>query len=147
PTATYVIVGDGDDRSRLERLVSNLELHPYVRFVGRAPQHELADYYRMADLFVMPSTGEGFGIVYLEAAASGLPVIASNCDGSVDALAEGCMGRLVNPKSSTDLFDAICSALEGRWSARPGDVARFSFENFSRHVDRLVQGLCYTPRN
>ena len=70
---------------------------PLCALLGRLHGQELLDYYRLADVFVMPSTGEGFGIVFLEASATGLPVIAGNRDGSVDALAEGRIGTLVDP--------------------------------------------------
>ena len=65
------MVGDGTDRPRLERLAH--ELGVPVTFYGRAPDAELADLYRACDLFVMPSRKEGFGYVFIEAMACGLP--------------------------------------------------------------------------
>jgi glycosyltransferase involved in cell wall biosynthesis len=70
-----------------------------VTFAGQVPDEELPDYSALAHVFAMPSTGEGFGIVFLEAAATGLPIVGGNRDGSVDALAEGRIGRLVDPSS------------------------------------------------
>ena len=78
-----------------------------VRFVGQVARQELPDYYRLADVFVMPSTGEGFGIVFLEASAADLPVIGGNRDGSVDALAEGRIGTLIDPDDVHGLVEAI----------------------------------------
>src|SRR5262249_30608786 len=65
----YLIVGDGDDRPRLEALATECGVAERVRFVGLVRAEELPDYFRLADVFVMPSTGEGFGIVFLEAMA------------------------------------------------------------------------------
>ena len=90
----------------------------------------------------MPSTGEGFGIVFLEAAAAGLPVIGGNRDGSVDALADGRIGRLVDPSSQDEIADAVVEALEGRGRGDPAEVERFRFENFSRSCRRPRQKPC-----
>lgn len=89
PNLVYVIAGDGDDRLRLEKLAKDLGVHAAVRFTGRIDNNDLPDLYRMADVFVMPSTGEGFGIVFLEAMACGVPAVGSDSDGSIDALGEG----------------------------------------------------------
>ena len=93
----YVIAGEGDDRPRLESLTRELSVRNSVTFIERVSAAELPSIYRIADVFVMPSTGEGFGIVFLEAAASGLPVIGGSKDGSMDALLDGAIGRPVDP--------------------------------------------------
>ncbi len=91
--------------------------------------------------FAMPSTGEGFGIVFLEAAASGLPVIAGNRDGSVDALADGALGTLIDPDDRQQLAAAIIAALESRSPSNNEDVERFASSNFAEHVDEIVRHL------
>ncbi|MGQ0456066.1 MAG: glycosyltransferase family 4 protein [Hyphomicrobium sp.] len=141
PDVIYVIAGDGDDRPRLESLARQLGVSDNVRFVGRVADDALIDYYRTADVFVMPSTGEGFGIVFLEAAACGLPVIAGNGDGSVDALAEGAIGRLVSPGSANEISNAILAAVSRSPSDPCPSVARFQFANFAQHVDDLLASL------
>ena len=108
PDILYVIVGDGDDRPRLQHLAEHLRVADRVRFAGAVPAAELPDYYRLADLFVMPSTGEGFGIVYLEAMACGVPALGTGLDGSCDALRDGDLGISVG-KEALDV--AICGAL------------------------------------
>jgi phosphatidylinositol alpha-1,6-mannosyltransferase len=104
----YVVVGEGDDRARLERLADSLGVAEHLRLLGAvAPQH-LAEAYRMADLFVMPSTGEGFGIVFIEAMASGTPALGFAVAGARDALADGELGTLA---SADDLPAAIARLL------------------------------------
>jgi phosphatidylinositol alpha-1,6-mannosyltransferase len=92
----YVVVGDGDDRARLQNLANEPGLTERVRFVGVLAQDVLADVYRMADLFVMPSTGEGFGIAFLEAMACGTPALGLAAGGAVDALADGELGTVAS---------------------------------------------------
>lgn len=138
PDLDYVIVGDGDDRGRLERLAQELGVAGRVHFAGRVSDSELIDYYRLADVFVMPSTKEGFGIVFLEAAASGLPVIGGDRDGSADPLADGAIGTLVTP----DDIPALASAIEGALAGPrpdPARVARFRGEHFTAQVRALLQ--------
>jgi phosphatidyl-myo-inositol dimannoside synthase len=139
PTARYLIVGSGDDIARLEELARRTGVRERVVFAGAASPAKLADYFQIADVFAMPSTGEGFGIVFLEAAAAGLPVIAGNRDGSVDALADGAIGTLVDPDSRSALTRALVAGLEGRLPTGLDAVRRFEFANFADHVDELVR--------
>ena len=140
----YLIVGVGDDRPRLAALAQRMGVGPLVVFAGHVGETELPDHYALGDVYAMPSTGEGFGIVFLEAAASGLPVIGGNRDGSVDALADGRIGRPIDPESPGELRSALVAAL-ARTEAIPGrereSVARFRPENFTRHVDDLLHEL------
>ncbi|PPC86960.1 MAG: hypothetical protein CTY31_02315 [Hyphomicrobium sp.] len=138
PGTTYRIIGEGDDRARLMTLAQNIGVHESIEFVGHVPQHELQNHYARAHVFAMPSTGEGFGIVFLEAAAAGLPVIGGNLDGSVDALAEGRIGRLINPNNQGDLVAALVDALTDMQPKPSPDLNRFAFANFARHVDGLL---------
>lgn len=105
PDVLYLIVGDGNDAGRLKHLSGQLGLEENVRFFGRASDEQLPDIYAAADLFLLPnrreSTGagfsvEGFGIVLMEAAASGLPVIASRHGGATDAVVDGASGILLD---------------------------------------------------
>jgi glycosyltransferase involved in cell wall biosynthesis len=107
------------------------------------PEPELLDYFAVAHVFAMLSTGEGFGIAFIEAAASGLPVIGGNCDGSVDALADGRIGRLINPNSLAEIEGAMIDALLGHHPIVTGakESQRFGFRRFATHVDGLVASL------
>ena len=84
----YVVIGRGDDQPRLAQLAADLGVADRVIFAGFVPDEALIDHYRLADVYVMPSK-EGFGIVYLEAMACGVPVIAGDDDGSADPLQDG----------------------------------------------------------
>lgn len=107
PNLIYIIVGGGDDRPRLESLVRMSKLEGSVLFVGEIDNNLLVDFYNLCDIYVMPSSQEGFGIVFLEAAAFQKPVVAGNKDGSVDAVADGKTGILINPDSIQEIADAI----------------------------------------
>src|SRR5205823_13994683 len=108
---SYLIVGDGPDRRRLEQKAHQLGVEKRVVFAGRTSEEEKPDHYRLADAYVMPSSGEGFGIVFLEALACGIPVIGSKVDGSRDALLDGRLGILVNPTDPAELRAAIVQTL------------------------------------
>lgn len=97
PGIRYILGGRGRDRSRIERLAHDLGVRENLILTGYIPDHELEDHYNLCDVFSMPSKGEGFGIVYLEAMSCGKPVVAGNQDGSVDPLLNGQLGVLVNP--------------------------------------------------
>lgn len=142
PDAVYVIVGRGDNREALQRLAAEERVMDSVRFLGPLADEELRALYRAGRLFAMPSTREGFGIVFLEAAASGLPIIAGNRDGSVDALADGELGTLIDPGDTKGLVAAICEVLDRpRKSAVPEALARFASINFNAQVTRLVESI------
>jgi len=94
PNARLVLVGEGDDRLRLEGLVDTFGIRGGVRFVGAVSHEVVGDYYQAADLFVFPSTSETQGIVVLEALAYGLPVVATASDAAADLLSDGQAGVL-----------------------------------------------------
>ena len=74
----------------------DLDLNSRVVFTGFIPESEKADHYRLADAYAMPSWGEGFGFVFLEAMACGVPVVASAIDGGKEAVLDGKLGFVVN---------------------------------------------------
>ena len=140
PKAVYVIVGDGDGRDALEAHAAESGLlGDAVRFLGRLSDDDLLAFYRSSDVFIMPSTKEGFGIVFVEAAAAGLPVIAGDRDGSVDALADGALGRLIDPLSHEAIVAALVETLRGAPAPASVDVDRFAYAHFAGHVDALAR--------
>jgi len=140
PDLVYLIAGEGSDRPYLERAADALGVAGRVRFSGLVAARELPDHYRLADVFVMPCTLEGFGIVFLEAAASGLRPIGGNVDGACDALADGALGRLVDPRDPEALQRAIVAAL-GDARSDGAAARRFAPENFARHAQALARAL------
>jgi phosphatidylinositol alpha-1,6-mannosyltransferase len=139
PDVGYLVVGDGDDRARLEALAREQGVATRVVFTGHVAHGELPDFYRLADAFVMPSSGEGFGIAYLEAAACALPVLGSREAGAVDALADGEIGAFA-PADAEGLVGALRELL-ARPPADPRRVERFAPERFARHVGGLLETL------
>lgn len=114
PNIHYLLVGKGADRDRIEKLIKDNNLQDYVTLAGFIPDEELCDYYNLCDVFAMPSKGEGFGIVYLEALACGKPTIGGNQDGAIDALCNGELGVLVDPDNIEQIAQAIVDILQGK---------------------------------
>jgi phosphatidyl-myo-inositol dimannoside synthase len=137
PDLKYLIAGDGDDRPRLEAKAFDLGLANSVVFSGPVPEESKADYYRLADAYVMPSSGEGFGFVVIEAMACGIPVVVSATDGTREAVRGGELGFVVDPKDREALRKAVLEALCKPKCVPPG-LAYFSFEKFT---ERLVVAL------
>jgi glycosyltransferase involved in cell wall biosynthesis len=139
PGVRYLIAGDGTDRPRLEALAQALGVAERVVFAGRIPDAEKAAHYALADVYAMPSRGEGFGIVLIEAAACGVPIVGSRVDGSSEALLDGALGALVDPGKPDEIFEAIAAALRARRPhARNPAVAAFSAERFDARVAEWV---------
>jgi glycosyltransferase involved in cell wall biosynthesis len=107
PTLTLEIVGDGVLRGELEALAAKLNVLERVRFLGKVSDAELNAAYQRASIFVLPSTKEGFGIVYLEAWQQGLAVIAARGGATSEVVENGVDGLLVDPDSPTALVDVI----------------------------------------
>jgi phosphatidylinositol alpha-1,6-mannosyltransferase len=105
----YLIIGQGDDGARLEAFARATGVADRVRCFAAIGTRRLAEVYRMADLFVMPSTGEGFGIAFLEAMATGTPALGLAVGGAPDALADGELGIVVAEED--DLPTAIARLL------------------------------------
>lgn len=110
----YWIVGEGDDADRLRRMAADAGLDGRFQLLSGVGEDALPALFALADVFAMPSSGEGFGIAYLEAMAAGTPVLAGRIDGSRDALLDGQLGKLVDPASVSDVAQGIHELLEGR---------------------------------
>lgn len=137
PDLAYLVVGDGPDRPRLEAKAASLGLADRVVFAGHIPEYDKARHYRLADAFAMLGRGEGFGIVYLEALACGIPVVGSRIDGSRDALLGGRLGILVDPRDPEDVLDGLRRVLATPKGV-PADLAEYGSDRFEERVSRLI---------
>ena len=112
PPFRYVIVGNGEERARLESLARQHGVSDAVVFAGEVPPEDLPRYYAASDLFLLPNRDEngdieGFGIVFLEAAASGRPAIGGTTGGVPEAVADGSTGLLVGGTDVAELAGTI----------------------------------------
>jgi glycosyltransferase involved in cell wall biosynthesis len=139
PNLKYLVVGDGGDRTRLEAKARDFDVYDCVIFTGQIPETEKVAHYNLADVYVMPSSGEGFGIVLLEAAACGVPVIASRADGTREALLDGRLGRLVDPQNVDELVDAITKTLESSGRGRSPLIEHFAIPQFEERVSCWIE--------
>lgn len=137
PNLIYIIAGDGEYYPALKEKVENLELSKHVIFTGMVEESEKADLYRLADVYAMPSRGEGFGFVFLEAMACGVPVIASKVDGSREAVLDGQLGGIVDPDKPEELKNEIVKAF-GKPREIPEKLEYFSFHNFSERLYSII---------
>ena len=114
PDIKYILSGQYDSavEIRIKELIRSCGVEEQVILTGFLPETELADYFLLADLFVLPSKKEGFGIVFIEALACGLPVICGNADGSIDAIRNGELGTAINVRDQDELERTIIKYLE-----------------------------------
>ena len=141
----YLVAGGGNDAIGLRDRAAALGLGDRVNFTGLFPEEEKPDLYALADAYVMPSRGEGFGFVVLEALASGLPVVASKQDGTREAVRDGELGLLVDPANPSEIAQAIREALaRGERHIAPG-LDYFSFENFTRRTNEIIEKVRQSP--
>lgn len=139
----YMIIGkyDSEEKARLDKLISDLGLADKVVFTGFVSDEELADHFNLADVYVMPSEKEGFGIVFIEAMYYGKPVIAGNRDGSTDALDNGRLGTLVDPNDPAELSRAIAKIINSKASFIPDRDKvdqKFSYDQYKKNLERII---------
>ena len=136
PHVRYLIAGDGDERRRLEGLVHQFGLHDRIFFAGVVPNAELPAHYTACDVFVLPNRVdggdiEGFGIVFLEAAAAGRPVIGGDSGGVPEAVVRDRTGLLVDGSDIAQVSDAIARlAASAVLRERLGRAGRARVEEF-----------------
>lgn len=137
----YIIAGTGNDRPRLEAKAISLGVASRVVFTGFFTDEEKLDLYSLADVYVMPSRGEGFGFVFLEALASGVPVIGSKLDGGREAILDGKLGLLVDPTNPAEIEAAIRELLERPERVVPPLLEHYSFQNFIARTAGIVDDV------
>jgi len=142
PDFVYVLAGKADvtELNRLTILIEEYGLTDNVILTGFVPDLELDLHYQLADVFIMPSKAEGFGLVFIEAAAHGCAVVAGNADGSTDALLNGELGILIDPNSLAEIETAILTALpKGKQEAiKKICVEKFGYEVYKKKVAGLL---------
>jgi glycosyltransferase involved in cell wall biosynthesis len=153
PQVHYLLVGKGEDQARVRGLVEAHQLQDCVTLTGFIPDGELADHYRLCDVFAMPSKGEGFGIVYLEALACGKPTLGGNQDGALDALCRGELGALVDPDDVQAIAHTLVEILQGTYpnpliyqpeQLRQRVIDIYGFERFKRTLKGYLDDFMET---
>jgi phosphatidylinositol alpha-1,6-mannosyltransferase len=152
PDAHLLMVGQGPYREHLEKLVQQLGLKDHVSFIGRIQYNQLPEYICAGDVFAMPSRSrffglevEGLGIVYLEASACGLPVIAGSSGGAPDAVLDGVTGFVVDGQDNHEIATAAITLLSDLDQAkrmgaagREWIVENWRWEIWSQHFNELL---------
>jgi phosphatidylinositol alpha-1,6-mannosyltransferase len=159
PDARWVVVGDGSLLPELEATAAAFGVADYVSFEGALGDEARDGWLDRADVFAMPSRlmpdgsgGEGFGIVYLEAAMHGLPSVAGDAGGSVDAVIDGDTGVTVDAADHVAVADAIADLLlDTERRRRLGEAARvraelLSWTRMAEEVDRLIEAVVAAKR-
>lgn len=159
PDVQWVVIGDGQLRSEIAELADAHDVASSVVMLGGVGNEERNAWLDRAHVFAMPSrlpagkaAGEGFGIVYLEAGVHGLPVVAGNVGGAVDAVVDGETGLLVDPTSSVAVADALTELLLDRGRARRMGEAgkawarRFDWAPIAARVEDVLHGVPPTHR-
>jgi phosphatidylinositol alpha-1,6-mannosyltransferase len=155
PEARYIIVGDGDDRARLQERAKEMGFANSVVFKGGVSGAELQSCYDECQVFAMPARtelnptaprGEGFGIVFLEAMAHGKPVVGPGVGAPTEFIHDGEHGLLVDPVNPAELARALAELLAHPERARQmGEAGRewvqrqYSYEMFRERLSRILQ--------
>lgn len=153
-SARLLIVGDGDDRTRLEDVASRTAASGRIHFLGRVNEEHLPAIYRAATIFVLVSEkghamGEGIPLTPIEALASGIPIIVGDEDGSREAVDSGRNGWVISPRAAGKLAQIILAAFEmstDEWmqvraSARLIAEERFGFPAFVEKHRLLYESI------
>jgi phosphatidyl-myo-inositol dimannoside synthase len=140
------IVGEGPLKSELTLLARELAVEDRVEFLGRVSDARLAGIYAQASLFAMPSSKEGFGIVFLEAWLHGLPVICGTQDAAAEVITDGVDGYAVNPWDIEALAEKIAMLLDHPdMAAAMGEAgadkvrSRYLMEHFKGNLEKLME--------
>ncbi|PWK79855.1 glycosyltransferase involved in cell wall biosynthesis [Mucilaginibacter oryzae] len=146
PQIKYLLSGkyDSQEYDRIQELVARYDVKDQLILTGFIDEFELSDHFSLADLFVLPSKKEGFGIVFIEAMACGLPVVCGNTDGSLDAIRNGELGDAIDPDDPEQLESAISKHLQNpltaakRLQLQQECVAHFNENNYMMKLEQLI---------
>jgi glycosyltransferase involved in cell wall biosynthesis len=118
PQAVLLLVGDGEERARLETAAGELGIREQVHFAGEVTHRVISKYLQLADVFVRPSISEGLGSAFLEAMACDVPVIGTPVGGIVDFLRDGETGLFCQPRDPESITAAVCHLFGAEGLAR-----------------------------
>jgi glycosyltransferase involved in cell wall biosynthesis len=138
PDVVYMIAGGGNDAVRLQQKAVQCGVADRVIFTRLFAEEDKCDLYGLADVYIMPSRGEGFGYVFLEALASGVPAIGSKHDGGREALLDGDLGLLVDPANPAEIVTAVRELLARKERVIPPLLDYFSFQKFKVRLKVIV---------
>lgn len=138
-----LIAGDGPLRNLLLNMINSMQLKNYIKLVGKIPHTKLPLWMNAADIFVLPSLSESFGVVQIEAMACGVPVVATNNPGSLMLIKDERLGIIVKRGNPTQLADGILKALEKKWNKEyiMKFAKNFSWESVSQKLIELYKNL------
>jgi glycosyltransferase involved in cell wall biosynthesis len=139
----YILAGsyEASEKEYIDEMVEKFGLHNNIIITGFLAEEELPAHFALADIYVMPSVKEGFGIVFVEAMYYGTPVIAGNADGSTDALLQGKLGLLIEPDKPKAITEAIQKIIENRKAYEPNHellMDNFGYENYKRRLEEML---------
>jgi len=148
PNVNLVLIGQGDDLVRLQTLAAEASTTDAVHFIHGVSREGLAACYARADIFALPSTGEGFGLVFLEAMAFGKPIVAAAAGGATDLVENEVNGLLVPAHNPEQLANALARLLNdealrlalGRRGLEKVH-SQYSFERFESGLDKTLRDL------
>ena len=148
PGLRLAVVGGGDDLPRLKEIASSLGISESVCFLENLSRAEMAACYAHAEVFALPSTGEGFGMVFLEAMAFSKPIVGALAGGTIDLVEDGINGFLVRPRDAEALEQTLARLLRDEslrieLGRRGAEIVRrnYSFEAFRTHLEGIL-GEC-----
>ncbi len=148
PEAEYWIIGGGEGQKELTDLAQQHSVANSIKFTGAISDMELSELYRASAVYAMPSWGEGFGLVFADAMAHGLPCIASKSDAGSEVVVDSTTGLHVDPENAEEIYQALVKLLRGDGlRAQMGDAGRaraqelFSLASFEQRAVRLMRGL------
>ena len=143
PQIKYLLAGSYSDSEKkfVDALIKKHDLADNVILTGYIPEDDLTAHFCMADIYLMPSTKEGFGIVFIEAMYYGVPVIAGNQDGSVDALLNGELGLLIEPNSAVAIAAAVEKMMLNKETYKPNHqllMNNFGYDAYKRKLEMVL---------
>ncbi len=157
PEAALLLVGGGPYGERLRAMADQLGVGPHVIMTGRVPQEELPAHFVAGDVFAMPCRThgrgldvEGLGIVYLEASASGLPVVAGRSGGAPETVLDGVTGNVVDGRDVEQIADRVAGLLaDPTWAGEMGEAGRrwvsrhWRWQDIAARLARLLDGSAF----